>query len=49
MENTEIKEKIAEIRQRYSRLKAICGPQGISRETMADYTKEILKLQAQLA
>ena len=44
----EIKKRIAEIRQSYSKLKAICGPQGINRETIAAYTREIQELQAQL-
>lgn len=48
MEQTETKQKIAELRQRYARLKAICGPQGISRETIADYTREIQQLQTKL-
>jgi len=46
--NAETKAKIAEMRQRYARLKAICGQQGICRETIAEYTDEIQKLQAQL-
>jgi len=44
----EIKVKIADLRQRYTRLRAICGHQGISQETIAEYTKAIQKLQTQL-
>jgi multidrug resistance efflux pump len=47
-QQAEIKERIAELRNRYARLKAICGPQAISRETIAEYTKELQTLQAQL-
>jgi hypothetical protein len=45
---TTINARISEIRQRYNRLKAICGPQGISRETIAEYTREIRRLQEQI-
>lgn len=43
----DIMARIAELRARYGRLRSICGPQGISRETIAEYMKEIQKLQAQ--
>ncbi len=48
MENYEIKEKIAEIRQRYAKLKAICGLRTISPETIAEYAKAIKQLESQL-
>lgn len=49
MEQTNnLKAKIAELRQRYARLAAICGPMNISRQTIEAYKKEIAALEAQL-
>jgi hypothetical protein len=45
----EIKSEIARIRQRYARLKAVCGPFAISKATMEEYAREIGALEAQLA
>jgi hypothetical protein len=42
------KAEIAELRQRYLRLKAICGLQHISQQTLQDYSKKIVELENQL-
>jgi 3-deoxy-D-arabino-heptulosonate 7-phosphate (DAHP) synthase len=47
-EQAETKAKIAALRESYARLRAICGPQGISRETKAEYADKIAQLQTQL-
>ena len=44
----EISEKIFELRKRYAKLKAICGPRGVSEETIIEYAKIIKKLQEEL-
>lgn len=46
--NDETWDKIADLRERYRRLKATCGLQAISKETIADYSKQLKELQAQL-
>lgn len=43
-----VKAEIAEIRARYIKLKAICGLQRISKETIESYTKEVKKLESKL-
>ncbi len=45
---TNIKEKIAQLRQRYAKLRMFCGRQHISQQTMSDYLKAIQTLEAQL-
>lgn len=45
----ETREKIAEIRKRFEILRAICGPRGISRETIQEYGIRIKQLEAELA
>ena len=47
-DKTEIKTRILEIRNRYMRLRNICGPQNISKNTIADYIREIQSLESQL-
>lgn len=44
----DIAARIADLRQRYGRLRTICGPQAISRQTIEAYTKELQALEAQL-
>lgn len=44
----EIREQIAELREKYAKLVAICGRQGISKETIFEYADQIRKLQTQL-
>ena len=41
----EIKQKIAELRGRYARLRIICGARHINRETAEQYAKELQRLQ----
>lgn len=44
----EIKAKIADLRESYMRLRAVCGAQGINQETKAEYAARIAELQMQL-
>jgi SMC interacting uncharacterized protein involved in chromosome segregation len=46
--NEEVKQEIAALRARYNRLKAICGQQAISRQTMESYSRELARLQSKL-
>lgn len=43
----ETKARIAALRQGYARLKALCGPNGVAKETIETYKKEIQNLEAQ--
>ncbi|MDO8460399.1 MAG: hypothetical protein Q7S74_04780 [Nanoarchaeota archaeon] len=45
---TDIKAKIAELRQRYSKLRMFCGRQHISQQTINEYSTAIKQLEAQL-
>jgi len=45
---TEIKEKIAELRQSYARLRYFCGPTHISQQTINEYIQAIKELENKL-
>jgi len=47
-EQTKIKEKMAELRARYARLRNLCGPRHINRATAEEYAKQLQTLEAQL-
>lgn len=44
----QIKAKIAELRQGYAKLKVLCGPRGVSQETVESYREAIKRLETQL-
>lgn len=44
----EAKAKVAELRKGYAKLKALCGPNGISLETIKSYREAIQRLEAQI-
>jgi len=50
MEDIEIKKKIADLKEKYTRFARICKANGlrVNRETVNEYVKELNKLQAQL-
>jgi len=51
MENTKINARIAELKQRYTRLAVQCRTAGIrvNSETIKEYARELEKLQTQLS
>jgi hypothetical protein len=47
-QQAEAKAKIAALREKYAKLRSICGPQAISQQTREEYARAIETLQAQL-
>ena len=48
MEQEEIKARIAELKARYAKLRAICGPRVLGSETIERYAEEIESLETKL-
>jgi len=44
----EIKAKIAQLKNNWARLRNLCGPRGVSRETFERYADEIENLESKL-